>query len=722
MPSSPFSSLPNNHYFLSQIQKCIPRKWKQNQTVPDQPMIHSLFVSLKNFASQGQLHNALQIFTSIQACVTCGESFNIFVISLSRLLLCCCNLKSLTYGKHVHSYIVASGLECHSILVPSLVTFYTSFGMFDNASYIVCRSGIRHPSPWNLLISGFVRNGFSREAISMYRVMVEKGVRPDDYTYPSVLKACSEELDIVSGREVHKSIECSGIEWNLYVCNALIYMYGKCGEVDVARKLFDEMPQRDAVSWNSMISCYASGGMWKEAFEVFDHMQGESMELNMITWNTIAGGCLKTGRYDRALELVCQMRKCLVHLDPVAVITGLGACSHVGSLKLGKEIHGLAVRSYCFECDKVKNSLITMYSRCNDLRLATVMFNLVQKKCMITWNSIISGYSQWDQTEEAFFLFREMILSGFEPNNVTIASLLPLCARVANLQHGREFHCYMVKREWFKDYLLLWNALVDMYARSGKISLAKRLFDLLSKKDEVTYTSLIAGYGIQGEGKAALKLFKEMNASLIRPDHVTMIAVLSACSHSGLLIEGQMLFEKMSRVYGITPRLEHFACMVDLYGRAGLIQKAVKILKNMKYKPTQAMWATLIGACRKHRNTEVGEWAAKNLLEMKPQNSGYYVLIANMYAAAGCWNELAKVRTSMRDWGVKKAPGCAWIDAGAGISPFVVGDTSNTQSEEINTLLRGLLKQMKEAGYVACEDSYREYEVIEEQIEYNISS
>ena len=685
-------------------------------------MIDSLVISLKRFATQGHLEQAFKTFASIQTHFGSGDSFNIIVISLSRLLLCCSNLRALSHGRQVHSYIVTSGLEKHSILVPKLVTFYANLDMLDYANYVVCSSGIKDPLSWNLLISGCVRNGFCGEAISMYREMVEKGVRPDNFTYPSVLKACSEELDVVAGREVHRSIECSGVEWNLYVYNALIYMYGKCGEVDVARKLFDGLRERDAVSWNSMISCYASGGMWKEAFEVFEYMQGESIELNMITWNTIAGGCLKTGRYDTALELLCRMRKCLIHLDPVAVINGLGACSHVGSLKLGKEIHGLAVRSYCNEFDKVRNSLITMYSRCKDLRLATVLFNLVQVKSMITWNSIISGYSQWDHTEEAFFLFREMILSGFEPNNVTIASLLPLCARVANLQHGREFHCYMIKREVFKDYLLLWNALVDMYARSGKISLAKRLFDLLIKKDEVTYTSLIAGYGIQGEGKTALKLFEEMIASQIRPDHVTMIAVLSACSHSRLVIEGQLLFENMSRVYGITPRLEHFACMVDLYGRAGLIHKAVGILRGMQYKPTQAMWATLIGSCKIHGNTEVGEWAAKNLLEMKPQNSGYYVLIANMYAAAGCWNELAKIRTSMRDWGVKKAPGVAWIDAGAGISPFMVEDMSNTQSEEIYPLLRGLLKQMKEAGYVACEDSYVEYEVIEDQIEYNISS
>lgn len=254
---------------------------------------------------------------------------------------------------------------------------------------------------------------------------------------------------------------------------------------------------------------------------------------------------------------------------------------------------------------------------------------------------------------------------------------------------------------------------MDMYARSGKISVAKRLFDLLSKKDEVTYTSLIAGYGIQGKGQAAIELFQEMISFDIKPDHVTMIAVLSACSHSGLVGRGQILFEKMSTVYGITPHLEHFACMVDLYGRAGLLKKAVEMIRGMPYQPTAAMWATLIGACRIHGNTELGEWAAEKLLEMRPQHSGYYVSIANMFAAAGCWHKLAKVRTFMRDLGVKKDPGCAWLDDGAGIAPFLVGDTSNTKTEEIYPLLGGLSKQVAEDSYVMSEDGLVD-EVFEE--------
>lgn len=493
-------------------------------------------------------------------------------------------------------------------------------------------------------------------------------------------------------------------------------MYGKCGEVDTARNIFDKMPVKDDVSWNSIISGYAFKGEWGEAFKLFESMRASGVEFNIITWNTIAGGCLRTGNYEGALKLLCQMRMNGNRLDPVAMIIGLGACSRIGVLKLGKEIHGLAIRIFFVEYINVKNALINMYSRCGDLIRAYILFQSVEAKSIITWNSIISGYAQWDRYEEASFIFREMLLTDIEPNYVTVASILPLCARMAHLQHGKEFHCYITRHERFKDYLLIWNALVDMYSRSGKVSVARRLFDLLDRRDVVTYTSLISGYGLQGEGKVALKLFDEMIRFHIKPDDITMVAVLSACSHSGLVEQGQVLFEKMQYIYGITPRLDHFACMVDLFGRAGLLRKAEEIILRMPYKATSEMWATLVGACRIHGNTDIGQRAAENLLEMKPQNSGYYVLIANMYAAAGSWSKLAEVRTFMRDLGVRKDPGCAWVDIGSGFSPFLVEDTSNSQTNEIYRLLWGLTEQIKDISYVAQEVSALEDEFLAESL------
>ncbi|XVE52858.1 hypothetical protein DITRI_Ditri02bG0158100 [Diplodiscus trichospermus] len=722
---------------VSRIQKFIPKEWKQSIkpvdiqsnhppasynyqshelkvcTTDGEFMLEKLLTSLKEFVTQGQLLKAFKSFSLIHLHVS-SPTYEVVLYPSSSLLVSCTNLKLLQPGKQLHAHIISLGFEQHPLLVPKLVTFYSTFHILDDARVVTENCNILHPLPWNLLISSFVKNDMFEEALVAYKKMVTKGIRPDNFTYPSVLKACGEKLDVDFGRMVHNSISGSYHDWNLYVHNALISMYGKFGQVDVARDIFNKMPERDDVSWNTMISCYASKSMWREAFELFGCMQAEGVKVNFITWNTIAGGCLRIGNFKGSLELLSQMKSSGINLDPVAMIIGLGACSHIGALKSGKEIHGSTIRSYCDVSENVRNAMITMYSRCKDLRHAYILFQSAEARSIITWNSILSGYTHMGQSEEASFLFQEMLHSGIEPNYVTIASILPLCARVANLQHGKEFHCYITRRKVYEDCLLLWNALVDMYARSGKVLSAKRIFDLMRKRDEVTYTSLIAGYGMQGEGQAAIQLFKEMINLQIKPDHVTMVAVLSACSHCGLVIEGQLWFEKMQSVYGIIPRLEHFSCMVDLYGRAGLLNKAKETITRMPYKPSAAMWATLLGACRIHGNTDIGEWAAEKLLELRPENSGYYVLIANMYAAAGCWSKLAKVRTSMRDLGVKKSPGCTWIDVGSIFYPFVVGDTINPYAQEIYQVLDGLTELMKYAGYVACDKFGLDGEALEE--------
>ncbi|KAJ6297228.1 hypothetical protein OIU78_022875 [Salix suchowensis] len=457
MPSSPL------HFVLrglsvSQIQKCIPKQGKKSAKAvvvqSNNParetdasnnvsMIDNLFNSLRDLARKGHLLKAFETFSLIKLHAS-SANHDVILHSISSLLYSCTNLKSLPQGKQIHAHTISLGFENHLVLVPKLVTFYSSFSLLADAHIITVNSNIVNPLPWNLLISSYVNNGLHGEALSAYREMVHKGVRPDDFTYPSVLKACGEKLDLDFGREVHKSINAAyGHRWNLYVHNSLVSMYGKFGELDTAHRLFNEMPERDAVSWNGIISSYASRGMWKEAFELFEEMRLAGAEVNIITWNTIAGGCVQTRNFKGALELLSQMRRCGIDLDPVAMIIGLGACSNIGAIKLGTVIHASAIRS-CFDgFDNVRNALITMYSRCKDLRHAGILFKSIKTKRLTTWNSMLSGYTRMDRSEEASFLFREMLFSGIEPNYVTIASILPHCARVANLQRGKEFHCYM---------------------------------------------------------------------------------------------------------------------------------------------------------------------------------------------------------------------------------------------------------------------------------------
>lgn len=669
---------------LAEIKKCIPKRWRKNVNQSDESTVSSNLTALKDFATEGHLSKALSIYSEIKLCTLASTPICVIVQSLSSLLMCSTNLGALPEGKQLHGHIISLGLEGHLTLVPKLVTFYAAFNRLADARFITETSNILHPLPWNILISSYVKRGCNEEAVLAFQQMVNKGIRPDRFSYSCVFKACGEQLDLDLGKAIHKSLEGTFSEHDLFVLNALVSMYGKCGELDIARKIFDKIINKDPVTWNSMISLYASKGMWTEAFDLFESMNSDCRELNHITCNAIAGGFLRTGNFCGALTFLSKMRHSGLHLDSVSVIIGLGASSHLSAPRFGKEIHGLAVRSYSYCFDKVRNALITMYARCKDLAHAHTVFRLVEDKSIISWNSIICGCRLWDKTDEAFFLFREMLLSGIQPSYVTFASILPMCARLADLQHAKEFHCYIMRHNGFEDHLLLWNALVDTYARSGKIGMAKRLFCLLKRKDVVTYTSLIGGYGRQGEGKEAFKLFEEMTRFHIKPDHVTMVAILSACSHSGLVDLGEKLFKKMECVYDITPRLEHFACMANLFGKAGSFDKAIKVITTMPFAPTPAIWASLIVACRIHGKVEIGEWAAEQLLDLRPENLEYYVLIANMFAAAGSWSKIAKVRTFMRDLEARKDGGLAWVNIGAEFSQSLPQNmTTNSQANKI---------------------------------------
>ncbi|KAJ0257642.1 Pentatricopeptide repeat-containing protein [Hirschfeldia incana] len=641
MPPSPYRCLT-----VTELRKFIPKSWKQPrrhhiQQTHDETA--SVPVALfKSLISQGHLSEAFRAFSLLLRHQS--GSHELVLQSAASLLSTCVELNEFLPGQQIHAHCISSGLEFDPVLVPKLVTFYSYFNLLREAQSITESSGVLHTLTWNVLIGSYVRNKRFAEAVYAYKRMMSRGIQPDEFTYPSVLKACGALMDSSSGRVVHGSVEVSSHRRSLYVCNALISMYARFGKVDTARRLFDMVSERDAVSWNTLINCYASQGMWEEALEFFDRMSLSGVEATVVTWNTLAGVLLQTGDCIKALSFVAKMRNHNVSLDSVAMINGLKACSHIGAVRWGKEFHCLAIRGCYSRIENVGNSLIAMYSRCGDLKHAFVVFQQMEGDDLSTWNSIISGYAHNERRDETCFLLKKMMLAGFHPNHITLASILSLRARVANRQHGKELHCYILRRQsCFKDSLILWNSLVDMYAKSRNMVAAKRVFESMRERDKVTYTSLIDGYGMVGEGEVALAWFKEMIRSGMEPDHVTMVAVLSACSHSNLVGEGEILFKKMQYVFGMLPCLEHYSCMVDLYCRAGLLVSARDVIRRMPYEPSRAMCVTLVKACLFHGNNYIGDWAADLLREMGEVNLGHWFLIAKMYTASGSGSKLKEV-------------------------------------------------------------------------------
>ncbi|KAF2922348.1 pentatricopeptide repeat-containing protein At1g71490 [Oryza sativa Japonica Group] len=658
----------------------------------DEGSLHSLLASLSSSSALRLLPFPLLAFSRLRRHLPPAAGTSHLLLRPVAALLHH-HRSHLRLGVQLHALSLSLGLSRHPILLPRLLSVYTSHpSLLPSAASVAADSTL--PLPYNVLISSCLRHGLPLQALAAYQEMGKNGVLPDVFTYPSVLRACAEARELVLGRAVHMHAAGAGMDGNLFFQNALMSMYAKCGDLASARKVFDGMVQRDVVSWNSMISSYAAVGQWAEAMELFRRMRDEGTEVNSVTWNTIAGGYIQMRDYRAAVGLIREMVRGGAEVDYVTLVIGLNACSRVGWLRLGKEIHGLAVRMCCDQVESVSNALITMYARCKDMECARMLFRMLECPGVVTWNTMLSSFALSDCAEEASSIFREMICRGVKPNYVTVVTYLALCARVANLQHGQELHGHIVKHG-FKGYRLLWNSLIDMYSKSGRLSVAQNVFDTMDDCDMISYTSMIAGYGMQGKGTVALRLFEQMIDSGIKPDHIIMVTVLSACSHSGLVLEGEELFNKMVISYGIKPQMEHYSCMIDLYARAGLLEKAEEMLDHTPFPPTSTMWAALVGACHDRGNIEIGERAARKLLEMRTENAGHYVLIANMYAAAGCWDELATVRKLMRDLGVTKAPGLAWTDLGNGFTPFLVGDRSNPLAPEIYVVLDELSEQMR---------------------------
>uniref|UniRef100_A0A0D9X3R6 Protein kinase domain-containing protein n=1 Tax=Leersia perrieri TaxID=77586 RepID=A0A0D9X3R6_9ORYZ len=594
--------------------------------------------------------------------------------SLSGILYSCAAHRARRPGEQVHARAVALGLVAHPSLLPRLASFYLALDDLSAARAAVeLAAGRGRAFPWNLLIWGYAGHGMWEEAIMAYEKMVDLGVAADKFTFPSVLRACGELREVDIGRKIEQRVRRSRFGLDMYVWNALVGMYAKCGEIEDARRVFDGMAVRDVVSWNTMVSVYALAGKWGKAFELLQQVPG----ANIVTWNAVAAGNLKAGNYDEVIRLVSQVRRCHgEEVDYVNVMIGLKACGRNGYLRFGRELHGVAVR-LCFDgLECVVNSLITMYSRCRMMNSACLLFGACSIRSITTWNSLLAGFAFMDQIEEASLLFREMIGSSVCPNDVTILVMLSLAARFGHLCHGRELHCYIIKHQ-LDGSKLLENSLVDMYSKCRQMVVAQSVFELMQFRDKHAYTSLILGYGLQREGHVSLKLFDDMIENSIEPDHVTMVALLSACSYSRLVTQGQLLFAQMASVFGIAPRVEHFSCTVDLYCREGLLKMAEEIIDKMPFQPTAAMLATLIEACRIHGYMEVGDRAAKKLLAMRTNNPGHYKLIANMYIEAKCWPELANVRSLMSTMELNMIPSHSLLESEYDACPVEQDDFLN---------------------------------------------
>ncbi|CAK9262806.1 unnamed protein product [Sphagnum jensenii] len=603
----------------------------------------------------GQYAMALELFQQMQQ-----EGITPDRCSFVHVLNACAGLQALEEGRHIHTQIRESGYESDVYVGSGLVDMYARCGSIDDAWSVFSRLATRDVVSWNAVILGYSNCQQGEKALELFRQMQLEGLEPNLVTFIGVLSAWA----IDKGRHVHKQIIQSGYELDVCVGSCLVDMYAKCGCIEDASRLFNRMTTRNVVAWNSMILGYVKCGQGQRALEVYRKMPHGVLEPNPVTYAGL-----------------------------------LNACSSSGALEEGKRIHTQIVQSGIDSDVYMSNALIDLYAKCGSIEDAWTVFQRMSTHNVVAWNAMISGYVKCGQGQRAIELSRQMQLEGVEPDHVTFVGLLNACASIAALKEGKHVHDQIIESGCESDVFVA-NNLVHMYAKCGSIEDAQSVFDKMPTHNVISWNALLGGYAITGRGKEALQQFEQMRQEGVAVDSVTFIALLTACSRAGLVNEGFCYFEIMGSVHGISATPEHYACMVDLLSRAGHLGEAENLVKTMSSEPNSPVWKALLAACRVHGNEETGKQVAKRAVELDSTKAGSYVLLSNIYAAAGKWDLSRSIQRQRLSRGVRKEPGRSWIEVNGKVHSFLVDDLNHPQRAQIRAELRRLFPLMKEAGYI----------------------
>ncbi|KAI4328765.1 hypothetical protein L6164_021097 [Bauhinia variegata] len=512
-------------------------------------------------------------------------------------------------------------------------------------------------SLWNLMIRGWSQSDRPREAIHMYRDMYHRGIVGNNLSFIFVFKSCGRESDILHGKIVHVHAIKLGFQSYLFVSNALIHMYASCGDPGFARTVFDGMGERDLVSWNSLICGYSQCNRFREVLGLFEAMQAENMKADAVTMVKVVLACSILGEWDIADAMVKYIEENQVKIDVYLGNTLIDMYGRRGLVNLAQEVFDRMQQKNTVSW----NAMIMGYGKVGNLIAAQKIFDEMPQRDVISWTSMITGYSQANQFNEAVRLFKEMMAANVKPDEITVASILSACAHVGSLEVGEAVHDYICKYDVKAD-VYVGNALIDMYCKCGAVEKALEVFKGMRKKDSVSWTSVISGLAVNGFADSALEIFSQMLREGIRPSHGAFVGILMACAHAGLVDKGLMYFESMQKIYGLTPEMKHFGCVVDLLSRSGNLERAYEFIKAMPIAPDVIVWRILLSASKLHGNMAMAEIATNKLLELDPSNSGNYVLSSNTYAGLDRWDDVIKMRGLMEESKVQKPSGSSSIE------------------------------------------------------------
>ncbi|KAL3617561.1 hypothetical protein CASFOL_037882 [Castilleja foliolosa] len=503
------------------------------------------------------------------------------------------------------------------------------------------------------------------EALELFEILECEGdfydVKGD--TYDALVGACIGLRSIRGVKRVFNHMLNSEFELDLYMMNRVLLMHVKCGMMIDARQLFEDMPERNMVSWNTIIVGLVDSANYLDAFRLFLMMWEDESDIGSRMFTTMF-------RASAGLELISP----------------------------GQQLHSCALKMGSTDNVFVSCALIDMYSKCGNINDARLVFDAMPEKTTVAWNSIIAGYGLHGYSEEALSMYYQMQDSKAKMDHFTYSIIVRVCTRLASLEHAKQAHAGLVRNGFGSD-MVANTSLIDFYSKWGRIEDARNIFDRMPRKNVISWNALISGYGNNGRGPEAVELFECMVREGMMPNHITLLAVLSACCYSGLSDRGWDIFESMGRDYKVKPRAMHYACMIEMLGREGLLDEAFALIKDAPFKPTVNMWAALLTACRVHKNFVLGKYAAEMLYGMEPEKLSNYVVMLNIYYGAGNLEEAARVLQTLRRKGLRMLPVCTWIEIKKQQYVFFTGDKSHPQTKEIYDNLNEIMMEISKHGY-----------------------
>ena len=578
------------------------------------------------------------------------------------LLHRCSKTKALRNGLSLHAAAFKTGLQSDTIINNHILNLYAKCGNLTFARQVFDEMPERNLVSWSAIISGSDQAGQHLMALDLFSKL---RLVPNEYIFASAITACASLMALLHGQQVHAQALKFGYASISYVGNSLISMYMKCSQCSDALSVYDSTPQPNSVSFNALITGFVENNLLEKGFEVFKRMH----QLGFV-------------------------------LDRFTFVGVLEICIDLNDLITGMVLHAQTIKRELDSVPLIGNVIISMYSRFNLIDEAEKIFRLIEEKDVITWNTFISTCSHCVDHAKGLSVFREMANDySVSPDDFTFASVLATCSGLASIHHGKQIHAYLIRTRLYQD-VGVGNALVNIYAKCGFIKYAYNVFKKMLYRNIFSWNSIIAGFGNHGLGGQALVLFQKMKAMGLKPDSVTYVGLLMACSHAGLVNEGKILFNLMEETYGITPDIDHLSCLIDMLGRAGRLTEADEYIKKFPFSHDPVILGSLLSACRLHGDVVIGERLARQLLKLQPMTSSPYVLLANLYASGEMWGDVAEARKMLKGSGLWKEPGHSLIDIKGSFEKFTIGDFSHLRIDDVKDTLRTLNWAVSEVSLV----------------------